>query len=72
MSRLPSLLPMLLLTLAGCAGTDWSRNLYEGVRQQQSAVPDPKATQPAATQPDYDVYQREREALMLPAPAASR
>ncbi len=66
------LIPMLLLTLAGCAGTDWSRNLYEGVRQQQSAVPDPKAAQPAAAQPDYDVYQREREALKVPAPPASR
>ncbi len=70
MSRLPLL--MLMLTLAGCAGSDWSRNLYEGVRQQQSAVPDPKATQPAAAQPDYDAYQREREALKVPALPTSR
>jgi hypothetical protein len=60
---LPIWIAMLALTLVGCSGTDWSRNLYEGVRQQQTAVPDPKAAQPATSQPEYDVYQRERERL---------
>lgn len=72
MSRLTLLLPVLLMTLAGCTGTDWSRNLYEGIRQQQSAVPDPKAAQPAPVQPEYGVYQRAREQLTDPAPPASR
>jgi hypothetical protein len=60
---LPIWISMLALTLSGCGGTDWSRNLYEGVRQQETAVPDPKAAQPAAPQPEYEVYQRERERL---------
>ena len=59
-----TVLPTLaLVTLAGCAGTDCSRNLYEGVRQQREAVPDPTAAQPAAPQPDYEQYRRERDAL---------
>jgi hypothetical protein len=51
-----------LFGLAGCA-TDWPHNLYEGVRQQQGAVPDPKAAQPTAPLPDYDQYRRERDTL---------
>lgn len=51
------------LVLTGCAGTDWSRNLYEGIRQQQEAVPSPTTTQPATHNPDYEQYRREREAL---------
>lgn len=51
--------PILLVTLlAGCA-TDWSRNVYEGVRQSQQSLPDSAAAQPAA-QPDYERYKRER------------
>jgi hypothetical protein len=52
-----------LVALAGCAGTDWSRNIYEGVRQQREAKPDPTAAQPPAPQPDYDRYRRERDVL---------
>jgi hypothetical protein len=52
-----------LLALAGCAGTDWSRNLYEGIRQQQKTKADPHAAQPAVAQPDYETYRRERDAL---------
>lgn len=53
---------MLILGLGGCA-TDWSRNLYEGVRQQREAAPEPTAAQPAARNPDYEQYRRERDAL---------
>jgi hypothetical protein len=52
-----------LFALAGCAGTDWSRNLYEGIRQQQETKTDPRAAQPAVAQPDYETYRRERDAL---------
>jgi len=52
-----------LATLAGCAGTDWSRNIYEGIRNQREVKPDPTAAQPPAPQPDYDQYRRERDAL---------
>lgn len=59
---------LVVLGLGGCADTDWSRNLYEGVRQRQQAVPDPAATQPAA-QPDFEEYKRERDKLKTqPAP----
>ena len=54
---------LLLAALSGCAGTDWSRNLYEGIRNQREVAPDPTAAQPAAPQPDYDRYKRERDAL---------
>jgi hypothetical protein len=57
-----------LVLLAGCADTDWSRNVYEGVRQRQQAVPDPTAVQPPA-QPDYQQYKRERDKLK-PEPAS--
>ena len=52
-----------LLTLAGCTGTDWSRNIYEGIRNQREVEPDPTAPQSPAAQPDYDKYKRERDAL---------
>jgi hypothetical protein len=54
---------LLLLLLGGCAGTDWSRNVYEGIRQQRETKPDPTAAQPPAPQPDYEQYKRERDAL---------
>lgn len=57
-----SLTLLLILGISGCA-TDWSRNLYEGVRQQRQAVPDPTDAQPASRNPDYEQYRREREAL---------
>lgn len=62
-------LPLLALVgIGGCADTDWSRNLYEGVRQRQQAVPDPAAAQPVA-QPDFEAYKRERDKLQgQPAP----
>lgn len=47
-----------LLLLAGCAGQDWSRNVYEGVRQRQEALADP-ADKPAPSLPEYDHYRRE-------------
>ncbi len=58
----PTLLLLLILGIGGCA-TDWSRGLYEGVRQQREALPDPTAAQPAPRNPDYEQYRREREAL---------
>ncbi len=51
------------LVLSGCAGTDWSRNLYQGMQHQREVSPAPTDTQPAARNPDYDQYRREREAL---------
>jgi len=54
---------LILAFVAGCAGSDWSRNLYEGIRQRQQTLPDPAAAQPASPQPDYDRYRRERDAL---------
>jgi hypothetical protein len=57
-----TLILLLFLGIGGCA-TDWSRNLYEGVRQQREVVPDPTAAQPASRNPDYEQYRREREAL---------
>jgi hypothetical protein len=54
------ILLVLPLVLSACA--DLSENLYEGVRQQQQAVPDPTVVQPVA-QPDYSQYKRERDAL---------
>jgi hypothetical protein len=54
------ILLVLPLLLSACA--DLSENLYEGVRQQQQAVPDPTVVQPVA-QPDYSHYKRERDAL---------
>jgi hypothetical protein len=63
MKVMPCALALLLgLSLAGCA-TDWSRNVYEGIRQRQDAVPDPVATPPKTQQPDYEQYRRERDAL---------
>ena len=53
-----SLLSLLVCVLAGCAGTDWSRNVYEGVRQRQQSEPDAGAKPPL---PDYERYRRERE-----------
>jgi len=57
--------PLMLLTamlLAGCADTNWSRNVYEGVRQQRQVSPDPSAPPPTPA-PDYEQYKRERETL---------
>lgn len=53
---------LLVLPLPFSACADLSANLYEGVRQQQQAVPDPTVVQPV-TQPDYSQYKRERDAL---------
>ncbi len=50
------------MLLAGCADTNWSRNIYEGVRQQRQVSPDPSAAPPAPA-PEYEQYKREREKL---------
>lgn len=55
---------LVLLALAGCAGIDWSHNVYEGIRNQREVVPDPTAAQSPAPQPGYDQYKRERDVLM--------
>jgi hypothetical protein len=52
-----------LVSLTGCAGNNWSRNIYEGIRQQQETTTDPRANQPIDPQPDYEKYRRERDAL---------
>jgi hypothetical protein len=63
----PNVTIVLAMSLAGCT-TDWSHNVYEGVRQRQQSVPDPATTQPV-TAPDYEQYKRERDALKsTPAP----
>jgi hypothetical protein len=62
MTRLACAL-MLGCALAGCAGTDWSRNIYEGARQRNEAAASLPPAQPAANAPDYERYRREREAL---------
>ncbi len=50
-----------LAVLAGCAGTDWNRNVYEGIRQQQT-LPDASGdVKPKVPMPDYERYRRERE-----------
>lgn len=49
--------------LSGCAGTDWSRNLYQGIQHQHEVSPAPTDIQPAVSNPDYEQYRREREAL---------
>lgn len=46
----------------GCAGTDWNRNIYEGIRQQQKQPDASGDVKPKATMPDYDQYRRERDA----------
>ena len=62
----------LLLALGGCAGTNWERSLYEGVRQgadNAARQPAGRAVPQAAPLPRYDDYEREREALRGMAPA---
>lgn len=49
------------LCLAGCAGVDLPRGVYEGVRQHARSQADP--TLPATVAPDYDAYRTERERL---------
>jgi outer membrane lipoprotein SlyB len=51
------------LALSGCAGTDWSRNIYQGIQHQHEVAPAPTDTQPAVRNPDYEQYRRDREAL---------
>jgi hypothetical protein len=54
---------ILLLLMGGCAGTDWNRNIYEGIRQQQKAGDGTGDVKPKPAMPDYDQYQRERATL---------
>ena len=64
--RVLAALGLAALGLAGCAGQDWSRNIYEGVRQSQGAAGDPNRPSPSmdpAAMPEYERYRREREAL---------
>lgn len=56
------LVVLLGLLLSGCAGQDWSRNVYEGLRQRPDTGSDPRV-QPAPTMPDYETYRRERQSL---------
>lgn len=57
-----TLVLLLILDIGGCA-TDWSRNLYEGIRQVREVESDLTAAQPASRNPDYEQYRRERETL---------
>lgn len=54
----------LCVNLCACSGMDWSRNLYEGIRQSQKNTPVQSET-PAQKQdlPNYDRYESERERL---------
>jgi hypothetical protein len=60
-----------LLLLSACAGTEWPRNLYEGVRAQASSAPDPRNEPATAPLPDYEQYRRARQDLKS-APESTR
>jgi hypothetical protein len=54
----------LCLVLSSCANTDWTRNVYEGIRQTQKVNVPPSAPRTSsAGLPNYDEYQAERGAL---------
>ena len=54
--RYAPLLIMIVALLNACTNTAWNRNIYEGIRNQQSTThPD------RPSQPSYDQYQKERQ-----------
>jgi hypothetical protein len=72
--RVPLTLLITLVALSACADINWERGVYEGVRRgaDNAAQRPGGAAIPQTTKlPEYTQYERERQRLSPPHPAAA-
>lgn len=72
--KLPVALLFTLAALSACADMNWERSVYEGLRRGADNAaaqrPGSVSAQQASRLPAYTPFERERQRLMTPDPAA--